>query len=395
MVLLWAGRSAELDASDLLLQGEPVGVHREARERAPAARGRAVEAVGGRLRDAVEVLPRPVAPAHRRQYRPALVAEVVRRLDRDVGDHVGEEAVRLVERVALAPLAGGQVDVVERVPVVVRAEQAGAGGGIDDPRIGRVNGRLEALCAAGRPLGALPGPAVVGGSVHAQPAVGVAAERVVSGDRDQRPALGRGVRDRADGLRRQRVADRVPALARVARLPHTAAGHGGVQDSVPGVVRVVGHTPRELREAVSIGARIVGVVGAERAAAERAPGPAGPGDGRCARLGEARALPCRGRVVGRGVRRHALRDRIARVRKVGVRLGCAPQRAGPGRLVRTGGPGRIRVRRLGGVRVRRRELLQAGRERVLLLPLAGRKLPDHERRRHQHRRDQGNPIAHP
>src|SRR5204863_6853620 len=124
----------------------------------------------------VEVLARAGAPSDGRQDGTAAVAELVLGLNDDVGDDVREEAIRLVERQPLARTADRQVDVAEAPAVVGGPEEAGARGRVDDSRVSRVDGELEALRTGRHSLRPPPVAPAVGCPEDPEPAVGVAAE---------------------------------------------------------------------------------------------------------------------------------------------------------------------------------------------------------------------------
>src|SRR5204863_9332688 len=127
VVLIRAGGGPHLDAADAGLRREAVRVLVEPLEGADPSAVRPVQAVAGRLRDPVEALVSTLAPADHGKDGAAGVTELVRRLDDDVGDDVGEEASLPAEGGALAAVARRQVDVPERPAGVGGAEEAGAG----------------------------------------------------------------------------------------------------------------------------------------------------------------------------------------------------------------------------------------------------------------------------
>ena len=144
VVLVRAGGGAELDAPDRVLGSEAVGVDVESLVRARLAVRREVEAVGRRLGRAVEVGPRPRAPADGREDLAAVVAEVVFALDDDVGDDVGEEAVGPCEWSSLAAAADRQLDVLEGAAVVSPSGRARLRSPRRSPWMLRVDRSLEA-----------------------------------------------------------------------------------------------------------------------------------------------------------------------------------------------------------------------------------------------------------
>src|SRR5207244_7990506 len=98
-----------------------------------------------------------------------------------------------------------------------------------------------------------------------------------------------------------------PVHAVVSGGPDPACRDGGIEAMVPGVVGVAGDPAREPREAVAVGRGVVGIVGVERALAERAP-------------------------VTRCERRSRARRGLAQLRALEAGGGGIGAEAGPGRL---------------------------------------------------------------
>ena len=198
--------------------------------------------------------------------------------------------------------AGGQADIGPVGAGIRGAVQARARRRVDDLRVGRVDGELEAERAVGQADAALPRLAVVVGAVHAHARGALEAEGRVAGEREHLAAVRRAPRHGADDLGREVVADRAPPPAAVVALPHAAVDRRGVQAPGGGVVREVLDPAGDAVEALrgrALALVVVGIAGVHRALAER--GPLALRAGNRGLVGTERVRIADGRATGAGL----------------------------------------------------------------------------------------------
>ena len=269
VVLLGADSGAELDAADPRLLCEAgrgfLG------ERAGSAGRRAVDPVVRRLHRAVGVLPRAGAPDDRARGG-AGVHPAGRRHD-DVSDDVREQALRMPGRATLDSGAGAgrEIDVDVALAAVDRAEEPDRRGRVDGLRVTRVDLDREAEGSLGdaRRLGpALAEVRAVEGALAGEAA---ATEGRVTADREYRPAVRFGPRDRAHDLARQGVADRAPVVSEILGKPDPAGALRRKEALVDGVVPEAVDPALVVDEAEPVDRAVPRVVDDQRAVAVLAP----------------------------------------------------------------------------------------------------------------------------
>ena len=287
VVLRRADDRPERDAAGAFLRREAGRQQRvcgrdiELHEAAGLAVVRAIQTVAGRAHGAVGKQLLAGAVADRGKHLAAgLAGAAARLLDGHVGHEVRELALARDVDDAGAFRRGRQRDVDVAAAGIGRAEQTLRQREVDDFRMRMVDRGLEAERAIRHAAGLMPGHAEVIAPERAETGVVAAAEARIAGRDDDGAAAGRGPGDRADGLRRQRLADRHPVLALVRRHPDAAGAERGEHALVDRIVVEAVDAAAVVDIALAVDAAVARVVDDQRPAADRRPDHVAVGDRR-------------------------------------------------------------------------------------------------------------------